>query len=96
MTGFTKGPWHIADLGAVDDANIVDANGNEVLGTSEWLRLSDADAHLIAAAPSLYEALEAACDAYDDACNFDMLTAQLDQAIDAARTALAKARGETK
>jgi len=65
----TPGPWHLSVNGvdATDDAVIIDGNGNEVLGVSEWCRCEEADARLIAAAPELLEALRAVKKIVDDA-----------------------------
>ena len=39
--GASEFPWRVSGKGidAVDDAVIVDRNGNEVLGVSEWVRI---------------------------------------------------------
>lgn len=58
-------------------------------------RNPEADAHLIAAAPDLYEALLTAIAEVDAvAPELPKFTARLDAAVDQFRAALAKARGE--
>ena len=58
---FQNTPWHVTETGvyAVDAAVIADCKGDEVLGTSEWCRCRPEYAQLFAAAPDLYNALEA-------------------------------------
>lgn len=51
----TKGPWIIVDRNPNDSACIVDTNGKEVLGTSEYIRTDEQDLQLIAAAPEMLE-----------------------------------------
>lgn len=64
---FTPGPWYLISTEGTDFTAISTSPdtrpgdfdpGREVLGSSEWLRLDDGDANLIAAAPELCEALE--------------------------------------
>lgn len=49
---FTPGPWHITEedwvTGGYDIAVIQDEDGEEVLGISEWIRVSEPDLRLIA------------------------------------------------
>lgn len=82
---WTKGPWRLAPY---DSRLIWDARGLCVADLTSPDRLgysAEADARLIAAAPDLYEALEAFLQ-LDDANH--------QAAIDKARAALARARGE--
>ncbi len=96
-TKFTPGPWRVrAHTSQPNDRVVVDTFGGSVacvyrdMGENEPPR--EANAHLIAAAPDLYAALEALHRATA------ILPASMDepgspQAL--ARAALAKARGET-
>lgn len=61
-------------------------------GTPEW----DANAHLIAAAPDMAEALAELCALSDDHAPFggEIYQDRINRAWDAARAALAKAKGE--
>lgn len=89
-TKFTPGPWFaecVGSGGAYD--NPVDVY--EV--TNQYTRIAEGifkrDAHLIAAAPELYEALEAALPVMERrAPDFDVVNAAI-------RAALKKARGES-
>ncbi len=87
-TKFTPGPWKI---GAYESGRMaVDgANGEEVTGY-----IDIEDAHLIAAAPELYEALKELCRYAEDSdgCQYGTLSTKLVK--DIANAALAKARGE--
>lgn len=88
---FTPGPWAI-NTGAEDDGVYVYIEEIESPhGMVAWARdigdelvTTEPDAHLIAAAPELYEALE---------CVLRVADRQTVE-FDAARAALAKARGE--
>ena len=106
---WTAGPWHLphfakpnvncqceyilAEHGGMGAIAAVYCSGDG----DEWMKNGDnpkfieavANAHLIAAAPDLYEALEANVDAMD---NLGISGG----AMDAARAALAKARGESE
>jgi len=87
-TKFTPGPWVISNSGSayMEGTIILTSDGyREIAGV--W---QDEDAHLIAAAPELYEALN---DLLNDCINFDggKLT---DIFMVKASRALAKARGE--
>jgi len=92
---WTPGPWYYNGQLGTDYAVISTVLGSynydhEVLGTSEWVRVNNEDAHLIAAAPELYEALEEALDEmwYEARHNDEH------PSIIKARAALAKSRGE--
>lgn len=56
----TPGPWKVANYedSVCDDALIVDSEGEEVLGISEWARVEDADLDMMAASREMYDALE--------------------------------------
>lgn len=65
MSNFTPGPWSIGPIGYDDEGLINDHGG--IIASADWHGGSDcrlaipnsADAHLIAAAPDMYEALKA-------------------------------------
>lgn len=87
MTGFTKGPW-------VNVGGWVDAESGGIICSLSAVDMksesvSDANAHLIAAAPELYEAL-------DELVSYMELNGVFISSLDSAVSALAKARGETK
>lgn len=90
---FTKGPWRV---GPVDDTLVVDASREEIaqaLGNHEgedWESVY-ANAALISAAPDLYYALQRLVNVLDE-LNTDVQDACV---FTDARTALAKARGES-
>lgn len=95
MGNHTPGPWFLisndgADFTAIStkptlpDGSDIDFD-NEVLGTSEWLRWSEDDARLIAAAPELLEAAKAFV------APFERVEVVPDGAIAKARAAIAKA-----
>ena len=87
---FTPGPWvavRWAETRALTGAVVVirpEDKGHAPVADVRW---PERDAHLIAAAPDLY----AACEAMDAAAKGGDWGA----AVDAARAALAKARGES-
>ncbi|NIH74463.1 hypothetical protein FHV99_001670 [Ochrobactrum sp. P20RRXII] len=99
-TKFTPGPW---EAGRADVASIVDGVDSKwIYGGGEYCAIASgrvtgswetvmANAHLIAAAPELYEALEAS--------NEKIRTLLFDgddhPLVSANKAALAKARGET-
>lgn len=110
-TKFTPGPWvfspqrdthdcciHTAD--AVEEYGYINHGKGGVVGSSEWTWISDADAHLIAAAPDMYAALERLLgDAEDmnNALNYEyghISGPCEDDGFGYVRAALAKARGE--
>jgi uncharacterized membrane protein len=98
---FTPGPWKIA---LPDDTIILDGEGNQVARTlgeyvSDYRRM-EMDAALIAASPTMYEALDACQKALAMLTNSTLdqtsaaaAYAQCRVAELAARTALTKARG---
>ncbi len=49
--------WTLINPNPTDNSVIVDENGKEVLGVSEWVRADEKDLELMAAAPELLEAL---------------------------------------
>ncbi len=95
-TEFTPGPWEAADRGDYSD---FDGNSRVILGDDTRIAVvhhhgtpeNEANAHLIAAAPDLYRALEAVVelDAYYNI--FDGLELVSEDVF----AALSKARGET-
>jgi hypothetical protein len=94
-TKWTPGPWAIergGDAGPDAIHSIGPCRANGYMNAS-WLSVSETDAHLIAAAPDLYAALEGILSAMLLSSNFiyDTLTRN---ASEAGYAALAKARGE--
>ena len=97
---FTPGPWRAETWDCAPEVN-EDGNrfwaivpetfqyGNLYLSASGWM--TEANAHLIAAAPDLLEALENIVRKFDDAPDF---VKGVPLKIMKARTAIAKARGE--
>lgn len=82
---WTPGPWEYHSL----SASVIQSGDPD--GNSVCLEAGDADGHLIAAAPELYEALEGLLEMTDD----DQWGAEAEAAQRVARAALAKARGES-
>lgn len=69
--GYTKGPWEI--IRARHGKTIMrigECSAEEYAGLA-WLEVSEENAHLIAAAPDLLEALEALANSAPDACCSD-------------------------
>ena len=97
--GFTPGPWTpegFDDWG--DGTNLpleldVRVNGSRWDKIVDSIRISDANAHIIAAAPDLYEALNELLDISKYA-EWNDGGDRLDAALEAGLAALAKARGE--
>ena len=95
MSTFTKSPWIIK--GDITDAQ----NGDIAIGTGKGTLIAlayksntaNANAHLIAAAPDTYEALEVLLNRYDAICDIAGLDKD-NPASNKARKALKKARGE--
>lgn len=98
---FTPGPWHV---GPVDDTRVEDSYGNEVAQIDgdynhpDTWPIMEANAHLIAAAPDLYEALETLMEEYSKVIReykgLDVGSCG-DVAYDVAGVALARSRGES-
>ena len=89
-TKFTPGPWEKGGL-------IVDARGIIIRQQWEGTRIIDEiepNAHLIAAAPDMYEALEAAILEYGKPGGPWNVPSSPGSWIEKARAAIAKARGE--
>lgn len=90
---------HTAD--AVEKHGYIGADNGGVVGSSEWIWIKDEDARLIAAAPDLLEALEGAIGALEQDLDAGRDSGDADweglafQRLEAARAAIAKARGET-
>lgn len=100
MSGHTPGPWHVSEKGFIagESAPTVYATDDELryvaFCNDRWNekgRETDnlANARLIAAAPELLESLEAMYAMF----NGNGVTPEDDAAIDAARSAIAKATG---
>jgi len=92
MTKHTPGPWRVEEYGNGGAVVIGEARAREVIAVS----LTERNANLIAAAPDLL----AACEAFVEAEHAAILDGQRAfsmyiDAIDAAKAAIAKARGET-
>lgn len=88
-TKHTPGPWHVDD----DDGTILSEDGSEVFashcsGDWHYIAALPADRRLIAAAPDLLAACEAALQAMDA---IDVGTSWISDAL---RAAIAKAKGE--
>jgi hypothetical protein len=86
MTKHTPGPWAAREPNGPGNGWRV---GPAWLGEKPWSDETSANAHLIAAAPDLM----AACEAFVKADYSTWLLKYVD-AIDAAKAAIAKARGE--
>jgi hypothetical protein len=97
---FTKGPWRLDNDGDVCEASGITIAFPQKPDPDPELDLlpiveMDANAHLIAAAPDLYEALDTlTCVVGLTAIKYPGQLAVLQEAVDGARVALAKARGE--
>lgn len=108
-TKFTPGPWKFIDATKVASMQYspkcVIKSGNKLIASFSWNDLSpffpakgesQANAHLISAAPDMYEALASAIDLVER----DVIRVrpsereELMSALEAWNTALAKARGE--
>jgi len=105
---FTPGPWRIAEGKVHHDGHFVitatcmgtPSSPLATIGGAQWDETSRFDAALIAAAPDLYAALEAAIDCgmvpkSSAAEGGAMRHLRQVQVADMIRAALAKARGET-
>lgn len=103
-TRFTPGPWKALTNGntfnsatVVTSKDAADGWVCEVFDDSDSCTLPDeANAHLIAAAPELYDALETLLDINDNGGPFggELYQDRVVRSIECARKALAKARGE--
>jgi len=89
-TGGPFTPWPSVEGPEDSDVTVVHRAGfkQEFWGDTS-LREAQANAHLIAAAPELYEALEAMCEGSDDMLEWAAL-------VRGGRIALTKARGEAQ
>ena len=95
---WTPGPWHASDAASIWNSDRTDEIA-DAWDHGRGARATQANAHLIAAAPDLYEALEAAVD-----CGMVPKSTALNGGAskysrqvlvaDMIRAALAKARGE--
>lgn len=90
---FTPGPWEV-----FDDGLILSPNGWEVASVPMYAEtpVAEWNAHLIAAAPELYEAVRLFVEEYDAGDQADGVAMMLayNAALEAGQAALAKARGE--
>lgn len=89
----TPGRWLIGEDQCVDDAwSIITTSGGSIIANVNDRHDRKANAHLIAAAPDLLEALEEFFAIEEDEAAVSQ--ARIDAAFDAARAAIAKARGQ--
>ena len=86
---FTPGPWKMREVGDLDIAYSIDAGRNAVADVYNHADEWEANAHLIAAAPELYRVLTNAVAQYDAIKGGPIIGA-----LEAARSILAKARGD--
>lgn len=94
MTGHTPGPWAVYPRRAADGSVVVTDAGNgqvaTLRSTSKTVKMIEADARLIAAAPDLLEACEEIASAYDAAVGVTLpksVLARMRKAIQRARRA---------
>lgn len=100
---FTKGPWRVIKHNDAYDEPILPgsdwtveaANGQAVCYEGEYVLEADANAHLIAAAPELYDAASAALQAIREHIEQGAPTARWGVVQFKLNNALAKARGES-
>ena len=91
---FTPGPWLIGEDQCVDETwSIVTTSGGSIIANVNDRHDRKANAHLIAAAPDLYEALEK-LRSYSDAIAAGRINYRPGDHIAVADAALAKARGQ--
>lgn len=98
MSAHTPGPWRLVEWTAPDDYgwSIKIGDAPHRLEVSAWSASSEADAHLIAAAPELLEALERLADTtqgLDVTFRSAAEESTAEDALGQARAAIAKARG---
>tara|TARA_R110000824_G_scaffold308609_1_gene496046 strand:+ start:114 stop:431 length:318 start_codon:yes stop_codon:yes gene_type:complete len=99
---WTPGPWDVRpgwglnaiEVAPVDDAPDLVGEPTEVAGISDCYTEHEANAHLIAAAPELYEALESLVGQIDGACGDVLPAGAFSLARKKAHAALANALGE--
>ena len=98
---WTPGPWH---TNAIRNGRVIGDAGTEGLTTADKIQICNAnatvatvyrpkDARLMAAAPDLAEALAMCLERFESAACQVWFGERDDEAIDAARVALAKANG---
>lgn len=100
--GFTPGPWSIDPRHGGDKEIIVRQDGDSwhrlqaAVDCDDCdLKMAIANAHLIAAAPELYDALEVICGGSEDVSNTAIIVGyEATTVLEQARAALARARGE--
>lgn len=97
MSEFTKGPWKVRDVRDYGVDTIIGADKNFVAETGSWRpehkKEQHANAHLIASAPDMYEAIKKAYKKLDDSGAWDMYEDVADVMGDL-KKALAKAEGK--
>lgn len=93
---FTPGPWrverHEKKIEIWSANHFVATPEHDLFFSAEKHGLKEANAHLIAAAPEMFEALESICQFYSD--NIESCPVALQTFVDLAEQALSKARGE--
>ena len=89
---FTPGPWLFSSYKSGNSVIVIDGKEFDVATVNYPNR--DANAHLIAAAPELYEALEHIEEYWNRDQNISAMSDALWHIIEVAQAALAKARGE--
>lgn len=90
-TQHTPGPWTVNEIGGTD-ARTQFLGPDGALNFEVWDAITDADAHLIAAAPDLLAALESAFVAFGKAGG-NTLSGPFRREWEECRSAIAKARG---
>ena len=110
-TKFTPGPWFATRDDRDDELCFISRCNDKSPFPINWIACCctgidqneyEANAHLIAAAPDLYEALEGVSNVLDEITEYPHVLSELemkdamrvDHALHEARTALAKARGD--
>jgi len=99
-TKFTPGPWHWVDHGSFINIESKDCNSIASLFSYATPEIEEPNAHLIAAAPKLYEALEKAAEVFRAYQSHHEANRHTDKAernkfyAEQMEAALAKARGE--
>lgn len=98
---WTSGPWGVGEYNQLSDEIEITAEAGFYVSSIDCDGVYDADggegsimianAHLIAAAPDLYEALE-----YMMVCHRDIHDKECERALSMTKAALAKARGKLK
>lgn len=96
---WTKGPWSVRPRSSNRPPAVIRGTEGGFLVQGITATREDADAHLIASAPDLYEALKKAMPFIDDALDVvevmseSVLTKECREVVKLARAAIAKAEG---